>query len=36
MTGTAVAVEQLSKQVSAEANTRNNRGAVFCAVRAQG
>jgi hypothetical protein len=27
--GTAVVIEQLSKQVSAEANTHNNRGAVF-------
>jgi hypothetical protein len=29
VTSTAVAMEQLSKQVSAETNTRNNRGAVF-------
>jgi hypothetical protein len=29
VTGTAVAMEQVSKHVSAEKNTRNNRGAVF-------
>jgi hypothetical protein len=36
MTRTAVAIEQLSKHVSAEANTRNKRRVVFCAVRAEG
>jgi hypothetical protein len=29
-------MEQLSKYVSAETNSRNNKRAVFCAVRAEG
>jgi hypothetical protein len=29
VTGTAIAMEELSKHVSAETNTRNNRGVVF-------
>jgi hypothetical protein len=36
VTRTAVAMKQMSKHFSAETNSRNNRRAVFCAVRTEG
>jgi hypothetical protein len=35
-TRTAVATEQLSKYISTEKNSSNNKRTVFCAVRAEG